>query len=152
MGHSCSKPRPSSRGFCSTSGSGRFRGRPFAARTSWETSAFRPDDGRGGKFLLLPPGYEGDVPEGVFPYRSQTNNVFIFLRAFYQDPKDLAPAVTLLERTRVYPLGNENTAKAMTFPNGSRVRVDMLPRTNASAFEQLKQLVDSETPHLADPD
>src|SRR5262249_7005562 len=113
---------------------------------------FGPDKGRGGKFLLLPPGYEGDVPEDVFPYRSQTNSVFIFLRAFYQDPKELPPAVTLLEKTRVYPLGRENTAKAMVFPDGSGVPVNMLPRTNASAFEQLKQLVDSETPRLADPD
>ena len=43
-----------------------------------------PDGGKGGKFLLLPPGYKGDVPEGYYVYRSGTNNVFIFLRSFYQ--------------------------------------------------------------------
>lgn len=37
-----------------------------------------PDGGKGGKFLLLPPGYEGPVPEGYFAYRSGTYNVFIF--------------------------------------------------------------------------
>jgi hypothetical protein len=31
-----------------------------------------PDAGKGGKFLLLPPGYKGDVPEGHFVYRSAT--------------------------------------------------------------------------------
>ena len=41
-----------------------------------------PDAGKGGKFLLLPPGYKGEVPEGYFVYRSATNNVFIFLRSF----------------------------------------------------------------------
>ncbi|MEY4568252.1 MAG: hypothetical protein RLY14_3222, partial [Planctomycetota bacterium] len=46
-----------------------------------------PDAGKGGKFLLLPPSYEGTVPEGYYVYRSGTNNVFIFLRGFYQDPK-----------------------------------------------------------------
>jgi hypothetical protein len=54
-----------------------------------------PDAGKGGKFLLLPPGYKGAVPEGYFVYRSGTNNVFIFLRSFYQDPKNLMPAVAL---------------------------------------------------------
>lgn len=113
---------------------------------------FGPDQGQGGKFLLLPPGYEGVVPEGYFPYRSQTNNVFIFLRGFYQDPNDLAPAVSLLEKSRVYPFGKEGSAKAMVFPDASGVAANMLPRKDASAFDQLKQLLDSETPSLADPD
>jgi hypothetical protein len=52
-----------------------------------------PDAGKGGNFLILPPGYEGEVPEGYFVYRSGTNNVFVFLRSFYQDPADLKPAV-----------------------------------------------------------
>jgi hypothetical protein len=33
----------------------------------------------------------------------QQRNVFIFLRAFFEDPKDFAPAVELLEKTRIYP-------------------------------------------------
>src|SRR5215467_13333795 len=56
-----------------------------------------PDGGRGGKFLILPPGYKGAVPKGHFVYRSGTNNVFIFLRSFYQDPKNLKPASDLVE-------------------------------------------------------
>jgi hypothetical protein len=31
-----------------------------------------PDGGKGGKFLLLPPGYKGSVPEGYYVYRSGT--------------------------------------------------------------------------------
>jgi hypothetical protein len=45
---------------------------------------FGPDKGKGGKFLLLPPGYKGTVPKGYFVYRSATKNVFVFLRAFYR--------------------------------------------------------------------
>src|SRR5215831_17639530 len=56
-----------------------------------------PDVGKGGKFLILPPGYESNVPQGYFVYRSGTNNVFVFLRSFYQDPKDLVPAVKVME-------------------------------------------------------
>jgi len=41
-----------------------------------------PDGGKGGQFLLLPPGYEGAVPDDCFVYRSPTNNCFVFLRAF----------------------------------------------------------------------
>jgi hypothetical protein len=81
----------------------------------------RPDAGKGGKFLLLPPGYRGAVPEGHYVYRSGTNNVFIFLRGFYDDPKNLAPAVAYLEQTKIYPLNGKAVARPMKFPDASAV-------------------------------
>jgi hypothetical protein len=113
---------------------------------------FGPDDGKGGKFLLLPPGYKGVVPEGYFVYRSVTNNVFIFLRSFYQDPNNLTPAVELVEQTKIYPLNGKGTAKPMQFPDASGVPANMLPVSDGSAFDQLKQLVDSEDANLAESD
>jgi len=111
-----------------------------------------PDAGKGGKFLLLPPGYNGEVPEGYFVYRSATNNVFIFLRSFYQDPKNLTPAVELVEQAKIYPLNGKDRAKPMQFPDASGVSVNMLPVSDGRAFDQLKLLVDSEGPNLADSD
>jgi len=111
-----------------------------------------PDAGKGGKFLLLPPGYTGEVPQGFFVYRSATNNVFIFLRAFYPDSKNLTPAVALIEQSKIYPLNGKGTPKPMVFPDASGIPANMLPASDASAFDQLKQLVDSEGANLADPD
>jgi hypothetical protein len=113
---------------------------------------FGPDQGKGGKFLLLPPGYNGSILDGYYVFRSQTNNVFIFLRGFYQDPADLSPGVNTLEGARIYPLGREKDTRAMSYPDASGVPVNLLPRKDASAFEQLKQLVDTEPASLADPD
>jgi hypothetical protein len=39
------------------------------------------DKGQGGKYLLLPPDYEGDVPDGYFVVRSPTYANFSFIRA-----------------------------------------------------------------------
>ena len=111
-----------------------------------------PDGGKGGKFLILPPGYAGEVPEGYFVYRSATNNVFVFLRAFYKDPNDLTPAVSLIEQSRIYPLNGKDKAKPMVFPDASGVPANMLPVRDGSVFDQLKQLVDSEGSHLASAD
>jgi len=117
-----------------------------------DVGLFGPDQGKGGKFLLLPPGYKGSVPSGYYIYRSGTNNVFIFLRAFYADPKNLDPPVNLLQQAKIYPLNNKDGAKAMTFPDGSGVPVNMLPRSDASAFDQIKTLIDSEPSSIASPD
>ena len=117
-----------------------------------DVGLFGPDAGKGGKFLLLPPGYRGDVPEGNFVYRSGTNNVFVFLRGFYEDAKNLTPAVTHLEKTKIYPLNGEANATPMRFPDASGVPVNMLPISDSTAFDQLKKLLDSEGANLASPD
>src|SRR4029079_18439641 len=103
-------------------------------------------------FLILPPGYKGEVPQGSFVYRSGTYNGFIFLRGFYKDPKNLTPAAEHLEKTKIYPLNGEATAKPMKFPDASGVPCNMLPISDGSAFDQLKKLVDSGGDNLAGPD
>jgi len=40
-----------------------------------------PDQGQGGKYLLLPPDYEGEVPEWYFIARSRTYRVWVMARA-----------------------------------------------------------------------
>ena len=111
-----------------------------------------PDRGKGGKFLILPPGYDKPVPDGHFVYRSETNNVFVFLRSFYEDPSNLAPAVKVMEGAKIYPLGSGTSAKPMQFPDASGVPANMLPISDGSAFDQLKVLIDSESSNIADPD
>jgi hypothetical protein len=111
-----------------------------------------PDGGAGGKFLLLPPGYQGKVPDGYYVYRSGTNNVFIFLRSFYQSLDNIQPAVDVLKQSVLYPLGKRDSAKPMEFKNASGASHEMLPRSDATAFEQLKWLVDAEGHNLAEAD
>jgi hypothetical protein len=110
-----------------------------------------PDKGKGGNFLILPPGYTGYVPEGYYIYRSETNNVFVFLRTFFNHPNDLSKAVGLMEAVKIYPLGSKD-GKAMHYPDASGVPVNMLPRSDITAFEQLKRWLDSEVDTVADPD
>ena len=49
-----------------------------------------PDRGEGGKYLLVPPGYDGPLPDGgYFVARSKTTRVLYAARAFLtnNDPK-----------------------------------------------------------------
>jgi hypothetical protein len=109
-----------------------------------------PDKGKGGKYLVLPPGYQGNVPDGYFVYRSRTNGVFVFWRGFFKDPKELQQPVAVLEQTKIYPLGQEANAKPMQFPDASGVPVNMLYPTDGSAFDMLSRFIDSEYPDPAD--
>jgi len=117
-----------------------------------DVGLFGPDGGKGGKFLIVPADYDGDIPADHHVYRSATNWVFVFLRGFFQDPKNLAPAVEHLEQTRLYPLGRETEAAAMVFPDASGVAVDMLPISNGTVWPLLKTLLDDEGTRLGGPD
>jgi hypothetical protein len=63
-----------------------------------------PDRGLRGKYLLLPPEYDGPVPEGgFFVAHAKTNRVIILGREFIEnnDPK---PAADLIRKTtKIYP-------------------------------------------------
>ena len=63
-----------------------------------------PDRGAGGKYLLVPPGYKGDLPDSGFHVaRSRTTRVLLMGRCFLEnsDPK---PPVELIKKTlRIYP-------------------------------------------------
>jgi hypothetical protein len=103
-----------------------------------------PDQGKGGKYLLLPPDYKGTVPQGYFTLRSRTYGVFVFWRGFFKDPKQLTEPVRVMEQTRIYPLGKEASAKPMQFPNASATPANMLYPTDGSAFEMLDRFIQHE--------
>ena len=103
-----------------------------------------PDKGQGGKYLILPPDYEGEEPKGYFNFRSRTYGAFVFWRAFYQDPNNLAEPVKLMEQTRIYPLGRRDAAKPMKFPNASAVPANMLYPKDGSYLDMLARFIQHE--------
>ena len=64
------------------------------------------DKGKGGKYLLLPPDYQDEIPQGFFPVRSQTYNGYALFRAIptTQSEEDVAKAIKLVKELRLYPL------------------------------------------------
>ena len=88
-----------------------------------DIGAAGPDKNKGGKYLILPPGHKGEVPEGYFVVRSPTYGVFVFLRAFLNEGKT-DKGVALLEQSRIYPLSAAANPPAMKFPNASGVPMD----------------------------
>ncbi len=109
-----------------------------------DIGAAGPDEGKGGKFLLVPPGYNEKLPDnGYYVQKSSTYGVFVFLRGFLVDGKT-EPAVELLEQTRIYPYQNEKSAPAMQFPNASPVKADLDFRRDIRYFESLSKLLNEE--------
>jgi len=111
-----------------------------------------PDRGKGGKYLLLPPGHNGDVPEGYSVVRSRTYGNFMFCRGFIVDG-DLRPAVENTKRSfRVYPLARAADPPAMNFVNISGAAFNTVFASDTSFFEQVAAVVGEEPLEAADPE
>lgn len=124
---------------------------PISGKTwSGDVGLPGPDRGKGGKYLILPPDYKGQIPPGHFTYRSRTYGVFVFWRGFFSDPKKLEEPVRVMEQTRIYPLGKKDTAKKMQFPDASGVPANMLYPQDGTAFDMLARFIDHEYVEPAD--
>ena len=109
-----------------------------------------PDKGQGGKYLFLPPGYKGEVPEGYFVVKSPTYSVNYFLRGFKVDGKT-DQAVALMKQIKVYPLAKAANPPKMEFLNGSGKPIDTIHSDTITFFEMLAQLVNEEPAEVFTP-
>lgn len=64
-----------------------------------------PDKGQGGKYLLLPPNYEGEIPEGYFVFECPTYRNWVMVRGFIQNTGTGNDAIAYYkENFKIYPL------------------------------------------------
>jgi hypothetical protein len=111
-----------------------------------------PDKGKGGKYLLLPPGYKGSVPDGYFVMRSPTYNHWLFFRGFLEDGSP-APAVASIKKNlRIYRLSEAANPPAMNFVNGSGKYFNTIGSTDYSFYEDVNQVVQEEPVEASDPE
>lgn len=108
-----------------------------------------PDKGQGGKYLILPPGFEGEPPAGYFVARSPTYSVTVFMRGFQKEGRT-DEAVALMKQIKVYPLAKADAPAAMEFLNGSGQDIDTMFPDNAGFFDLLAMLVDEEPAEVFD--
>jgi hypothetical protein len=109
-----------------------------------------PDKGQGGKYLFLPPGYKGEVPEGYFVVRSPTYSVNYFVRGFKVDGKP-DQAVALMKQLKVYPLAKANEQPKMEYLNGSGKPNDTIHSDTITFYGMLAQLVNEEPADVFTP-
>jgi len=83
-----------------------------------------PDAGKGGKHLVLPPGYEGKVPDGYYVGRSPSLKNLLALRALPVGG-DLPKALDALRAVKIHPWSEQGAAgQPLTPVDTSRLAMD----------------------------
>src|ERR1700730_4349969 len=75
------------------------------------------DKGKGGKYLILPPGYAAAAPDGYIALPSLNYQGYALLRSILQSGSDadVAKAVVYAKRIKVYPLSQAANPPPTTF-------------------------------------
>ena len=102
-----------------------------------------PDQGQGGRYLLLPPGYEGETPEGYYVFRPSTFRNWVMVRGFEENTGRGESALAYYEKHfKVHPLGDgvhEPGVVSISFKGGDTTH----PR-DIRYFELLHKMVQYE--------
>jgi hypothetical protein len=110
-----------------------------------------PDKGKGGKYLVLPPGYKGNVPSGYFVVRPKTLWSWFMVRG--STAQGLEHEVKLMEgKTKIYPLAKAGNPPKTEFIDTSGMSYNTVSPNDFSFYEDLNQLIQKEPLDALDPE
>jgi hypothetical protein len=110
-----------------------------------------PDKGKGGKYLVLPPGYKGDVPSGYFVVRPRTFWTWAMVRG--STAQGLVDEVKAMEGAiRIYPLAKAKNPPKTEFIDISGISYNTVAPSDFSYFENLNKLIQKEPIDAVDPE
>jgi hypothetical protein len=112
---------------------------------------FSPEQNRGGKFLILPPGYDGPMPAFHFHVvKSDTNIVVFYLRAIPQTRDDFPKLIELIHTYKQYKLSEAKKPPKMEFIHLSGKECDMLTNEGFAYFKSLARYINENPPRPQD--
>jgi hypothetical protein len=104
------------------------------------------DKGKGGKYLITPPGYKDTQPDGYIVLPSQTYQGFALLRSIVKSGSsaDIARAVTYGKQIKLYPLSQAASPPQTVFVDMINVVFDSTIPYDMRFFQSLDRMVQSE--------
>ena len=103
-----------------------------------------PDKGKGGKYTILPPDYEGSLKEGPFVKKSDTYGNWFCLRGFPKGDDNAAVVNNIKDNLKVYPLAEANNPKPVQYHNVSNKYINTLHSQDITFFHEVNELVQEE--------
>jgi hypothetical protein len=104
------------------------------------------DKGKGGKYLIVPPGYTDTAPDGYIVLPSMTYQGYALLRSILRSASeaDVATAVAYAKRIQLYPLSQAANPAATTFVDAIDVVYDATIPYDVRFFQSLDRVVQME--------
>jgi hypothetical protein len=117
-----------------------------------------PDAGKGGKYLIVPTDYKGELPKDkkdggdYFISRSPSQVNWLIARGFLKDGKPDAASKMFREGVKVYSLSKAANPPAMEFINASKIAYNTIHANDYEFFEELDHVIQREPLEVFDPE
>ena len=95
------------------------------------------DKGNGGKYLLLPPNYKGNIPRGYIVLKSPSYRVYFAFRSIKAPKATTADAYAYSKKLKMYYL---NDPKPTKFVDPSSMRFPTLPKYSKEFFKDIHDI------------
>ncbi|AXI48986.1 hypothetical protein C1J03_18975 [Sulfitobacter sp. SK012] len=102
-----------------------------------------PDKGKGGKYLVLPPGFDGEIPDGYFVVKSPSYQVWVFMRMSITDGLEAATK-NVKDNLKVYPLSEVDNPPALELISASGKAFNTVHANNFHFYEELDAVIQKE--------
>jgi hypothetical protein len=109
------------------------------------------DKGKGAKYLLLPPGYEGQLPDGYIVLRPPTYGNWIAFRSFLVNGSPAPGVESVKKNLKLYPLADAANPPATKFVNLSGKPSNFVAPGDYAFWELLNKVIQDEPPAPNDP-
>jgi hypothetical protein len=110
-----------------------------------------PDKGKGGKYLILPPGHKGDVPKGYFVVRPSTYGNWVPIRTFLVNGSPKPGVESVKKHLKIYPLADAAKPAPTKFVNASGVPANFVAPGDYAFWELLDKVIQEEPSAGSDP-
>jgi hypothetical protein len=109
------------------------------------------DKGKGGKYLFLPPGYTGQVPEGYIVLRPPTYGNWLAFRSFLVNGSPIPGVESVKKNLKLYELAAAANPPATKFVNLSGIPSNFVAPSDYSFWELLNEVIQEEPAAPNDP-
>jgi hypothetical protein len=110
-----------------------------------------PDQGKGGKYLILPPGYSGALPEGYFVVRPSTYGTWMPFRSFLVDGSTKPGVESVKKHLKIYHVADAANPPEIKFVNASGIPSNFVPPGDYSFWSLLNEVIQEEPSEGSDP-
>lgn len=102
--------------------------------------------GKGGKYLILPPDYAGDAPEGYITLRPKTNGIYMLIRSILasRSEEDVRAGDALVKQVKVYPLSKAGSPPEPHFIDMTDKLYNAVVPYDDSFYDSLARVINEE--------
>jgi len=111
-----------------------------------------PDEGKGGKYLVVGPDFEGDVPDGYFVLKTKTYRHWVLIRLIVTNGQIKQAVDAFKNSFRIYPLAQATNPEPNTFVNLSDKQYNTIHANDAHFYDELNEVIQYEPAESYEPE